>query len=172
MDQDLFLYYLLQRVAEIQQSISVTLPNDKVVQAKYAYPRWWEPIGNMGFPGFYNRGVRLNSQQQGAPIQKRQFRITMRLVAGPAFAGYRGEYEDQGNILYNAVLNRFDRERKLAAPGSPPDNTPLQFVEWSSITQPDNGFTGIAFDEKRDSTYLCCDFPLDVVANFQVFRNS
>lgn len=171
-NQDTFVYDLLARVAAIQRTIQVTTPVDKVVSVKFALPRWWEPIGNNGFPGFYNRAVRTSSTPNGRPIRKDVYTVMMRLAVGPALAGYKGEYEDWGNMLYTATINRLDREQRLGDPDSGQANTPLQFVEAARIIDADNGIEARRYDENPDSTYMCIDIPLQVTAMFQVFRNS
>jgi len=171
-NQDTFAFDLLARVADIQRSIEVENPSGTTYRAGFAVSRWWAPIGNDPFPGFYNRVLRLSSTPNGVPIRKDVYRVTMRLVAGPAFSGYQGEYEDIGNMLYTATLNRFGRELKLSSPDDPPNNIPLQFVESARVLQPDNGFTGKNYGGDPQSVYICLDIPLDVTANFQVFRNS
>lgn len=174
--QDTFVFDLLNRVAAIQRTIQVIGPDSAVHRIKWAIPRWWEPIGNNGFPGYFNRAVRLSSTPTGQPMRKDAYNVIMRLVAGPAVAGYRGEYEDLGNMLWVATINRFARELKLGNPDAPsppgPDNKALKFVEAARILDSDSGFEGKTFDEKPGTPYLCLDIPLNVIANFQNFRNS
>lgn len=169
-NQNTFVFDLLQRVVEIQKTISVTGADGAVYAAKFAIPRWWEPIGNNGFPGFFNKAHRLGSTPEGRPIRKDKYQVTMRLVIGPAFAGYQGEYEDTGNMLYVAVINAFDRQQRLAAPADPPNNEPLQFVEAARIPTTDNGIEARVYN--KDDVYMCLDLPLEVTANFQVYRQS
>lgn len=170
--QDLFVYNLLARIATIQRTIQATTPDDTVIAVKYAYPRWWQPIGNDGFPGFYNKAVRTGSTSQGRPIRKDTYRVTMRLVIGPAFAGYQGEYEDIGNMLYTATINRLDREQRLADPEAAQPQSPLQFVESARVVDADNGIEGKDYGGTPATVYMCLDIPLEVTANFQVYRNS
>lgn len=170
--QNLFVYNLLARVAAIQRTIQVTTPDDTVLSVNFALPRWWEPIGNNPFPGFFNRAVRTGSASQGRPIRKDTYRVTMRLVIGPAFAGYQGEYEDMGNMLYAATINRLDREQRLADPEAAQPQPPLQFVESARIVDADNGIEAREYGRNPDQVYLCLDIPMDVQANFQVYRNS
>src|SRR5260221_1758457 len=132
-DQNSFAYDLLVRCTEIQQTVSVTDASGAIHSVKFAQPRWWMPIGNNPFPGFYNRVKRTNSTPSGRPIRKDLYQVDMRLVIGPAFAGYQGEYEDLGNMLYLATINTFDVQQRLAVPADPPNNEPLQFVESARI---------------------------------------
>ncbi len=169
-NQDLFVFDLLQRCAEIQRSITVTADTGPVYAVKFAIPRWWEPIGNNHFPGFFNRAKRLSSTPAGRPLRKDVFEVTMRLVIGPAFAGYQGEYENTGNMLYVATINAFDRQQRLAAPQDPPNNLPLQFVEAARILTGDNGIEGRIYN--KNEVYMCLDIALEVTATFQVYRQS
>jgi len=171
-NQDTFAYDLLRRCTEIQRAVTVTADNGSIYTVKFAYPRWWQPIGNDPFPGFYNRVKRTNSTPSGRPIRKDLYEVTMRLVVGPAFAGYQGEYEDLGNMLYLATINAFDVQQRLAAPLDPPDNVPLQFVESARILIGDAGIEGKAYNNNPQDVYLCLDIPLEVTANFQVYRQS
>lgn len=170
--QDLFVFNLLARVAAIQRTIQVTTPDDTVLSVKYAYPRWWQPIGNDGFPGFYNKAVRTGSTSQGVPIYTDVYRVTMRLAIGPAFAGYQGEYEDMGNMLYNATISRFRREQRLADPTVGQPQPPLQYVVGIKIVDADSGIEGKDYGGTPQTVYICLDIPMDVQANFQVYRNS
>lgn len=171
-NQDTFVYDLLQRCADIQRSVSVVMPNAQIYSLKWAEPRWFAPIGNNGFPGFYNKALRVSSTHVGRPIRKDVYRVTMRLVIGPAFAGYKGEYEDAGNIIYTATLNAFDRQQRLAAPLDPPNNEPLQFVEDALIQPGDVGLEAKLYDKNPQNAYIVLDIPMDVTANFQVYRQS
>lgn len=174
--QNSFVFDLLDRVAAIQRTIQVTGPDNVVHRVKFALPRWWEPIGNNGFPGFYNRATRIGSTPAGRPMRKDVYNVTMRLAIGPAFAGYRGEYEDLGNMLYVATINRFDRELKLGDPAVTeprgPDNGALRYVEAARVLDSDAGIEGKDYGGTPQMIYMCLDIPLNVTANFQNFRNS
>jgi hypothetical protein len=170
--QNTFVYDLLARICDIERTISVVTPNALVFAVKFAYPRWFEPIGNNAFPGFFNRAVRTSSAHVGRPIRKDVYRVTTRLVLGPAFAGYKGEYEDYGNMLYTATINAFDAQQRLAAPLDPPNNLPLDFVESAIVQASDNGIEGKIYDQNPQTTYMVIDIPIDVTANVQVYRQS
>jgi hypothetical protein len=172
-NSDTFAFDLLNRLCAIQRTIQVKHPdNTAPYKVKFAVPRWWEPIGNNAMPGFYNRATRLGSAPAGAGMRKDTYLAVMRLAIGPAFAGYKGEYEDAGNLLYVATLNRFERDLKLGDPAAPM-STPLDFVESARLRPSDNGIEGKEYGSGLDSlVYLCIDFSLEVVANFRISRTS
>lgn len=170
-NQDLFALMLLQRAVDIENSISVQLDgNDQPYRAKFAYPRWWESIKG-SYPGYFNKVVRLNSVHGGRPIRKDKFILTVRLVIGPAFAGYKGEYEDMGNAFYLATINRFDADQRLGDPVDPM-HAALQYVESALIIGGDAGIAGKTYDDNPRTALLCIDIPIEVTANFMVARTS
>lgn len=170
--QDTFVYDLLARVASIQRTIQVTTPDNTVYRVNFAIPRWWSPVGNDPKPGFYNRAARISSTPNGRPIRKDVYRVAMRLFLGPAFAGYKGEYEDMGNMLYVATINRFDKEQRLGNSAGDPPAEPLRFVEQARVLEGDNGIEGLDYGGTPKTVYMCLDIPLEVTATFQVYRSS
>jgi hypothetical protein len=154
---------LLDRCVVIQKGISNEI--------KFARPRFWEPIGNNPFPGFFNH---VNSVQpdptSGLPLRVRVHQVEMRLIVGSVANAYKGEHEDKANELFDEILDAFDRQRRLGYKTL----EPLRYVT-SALLQPvTGGIQPFDYTEAVGSPlfYLGIPFILNVTAQFNVGRES
>lgn len=153
---------LLTRCAALQDSLAAI---------KWAVPRFWEPIGNRPFPGFYNRIANVTPDHtKGLPIRTRVYLVEMRLIVGALNAGYKGENEGTGYEVQDMILDLFDSRRRLELPplGA------LRYVEKSLMQPVEGGVQPFDYTDVVTGTpplfYLGIPYFLEVTANHNVGR--
>jgi hypothetical protein len=136
---------LLDRVVLIQQAVS---------GVRFAAPRFWEPIGNKPFPGFFNRAADVTFDvTRGQPIKRRVYNVEaaqQRL----GYQGYTNPYDPTSPVI------RLDA---------------LRYVESAFILPLAGGVQPFDYTEFNSGSplfYLGIPYALQVTANFLVERKS
>lgn len=160
---DTFIDDLLVRVAAIQGAVSSA---HGVITAS---PYYWEPVPDQEpFPVTRNRKAgTAYDNTQGHPVRRDTITVEMSLVAGPALAGYRNEYEQLLNQLYMPFVARFDKVPKLSDPTT---GVALRYVKKAMIIS-DTGNIGFRFED-NGPLFFGTRFTLQVTCDFQVPRTA
>jgi hypothetical protein len=158
---DPFIEELLVRIAAIQGDVDTT----KELRPS---PYYFEPMDADGFPCTRNRKMASTyDHTQGNPMRRDVILVEMSIVAGPASAGYKNQYERKLNTLYMPLVNRFDKVPKL---NDPVTGEALRFVQKAMIIS-DTGTIGFRFDE-QGALFFGARLTLQVTCNFAVPRTS
>lgn len=158
---DDFMQELLERCAAIQGDVDT---ERELVPSPY----YFEPADKGPFPCTRNRRAPSTyDHTQGHPMRRDTITVEMSLVAGPASAGYKHQYEKKLNRLYYPMVNRFDKVPKL---NDPVTGEALRYVQKATILG-DTGTIGFSFEE-QGALFFGTRFTLQVICNFAVPRTA